>query len=286
MITKNIEAEGTFGFGRAQVVRCVWDQPIDVIGAAAEHRVELAMLPRSEAAQGCFPEHQAMQRFEPMGEVFFFPAGELVHARSQCRHQHSVVCTFEPRAVERWFQAEMQWTDARLQASLNITHRNVRDLLARLGTELSEPGFAGTAMVELLASQLGIELARYLINVEERPYVGGLSARNLRRIDERLMMDGAAPTLRDLAALCGLSVRHLTRAFRISRRRSIGDYMAACRMQRAKALLVGGCSVKSIAYTMGFHSPAALSTAFRRATGERPRDYLQRVGRPRSDDLA
>jgi AraC family transcriptional regulator len=96
-------------------------------------------------------------------------------------------------------------------------------------------------------------------------------------IDERLAQSGAPPSLTELAGLCGLSVRHLTRAFRTSRRRSIGDHIAECRIEQAKQLLGSGVSVKAIACTLGFSSPAALSTAFRRATGERPRDYLQRV---------
>jgi AraC family transcriptional regulator len=119
------------------------------------------------------------------------------------------------------------------------------------------------------------------MGIEDLPRTGGLSARNLRLIDERLVENGAPPSLSELAGLCGLSLRHLTRAFRSSRRRSIGNYIAECRIQRAKQLLASGSSVKWIAHTMGFSSPAALSIAFRRATGERPRDYLQRVGRDR-----
>ena len=84
-----------------------------------------------------------------------------------------------------------------------------------------------------MVSQIGIELARYLLGIEEIPRTGGLSARNLRLIDERLTRDGVAPSLEELAVVCGLSVRHLTRAFRASRRCSIGDYIAECRIQRA-----------------------------------------------------
>jgi AraC family transcriptional regulator len=273
--TPCIEAQGSFGFGQAQVVRRAWDEPIDVLGVPNEHRLEFAMLPRSSAARGRFPDRQGIPRFERFGEMFFFPAGRVVHAQSRCQRQYSVVCSFRPEALEPWFQGRLQWTDARLQASLNITHPTIRSLLARLGEELLNPGFAGAAMIEMMAGQIGIELARYLLGIEELPHKGGLSVRNLRQIDERLTHSGAPPTLDELAGLCGLSVRHLTRAFRTSRRRSIGNYIAACRMERVKQLLASGMSVKWIAYTMAFSSPAALSTAFRRATGARPRDYLQ-----------
>jgi AraC family transcriptional regulator len=278
-VTTSIEAQASFGFGHVQIIRRVWDEPIDVVAAPVEHRLEFAMLPRSSAARGWFPDRQAIPQSARIGEVFFFPAGQVVHAKSHCRRQYSVVCSFRPEAVDLWFHSRQPWTDARLQASLNITNPSIRSLLLRLGDELRNPGFAGAAMIEMMAGQISIELGRYLMGIEELPRTGGLSPTHLRLIDERLAQSGAPPTLAELAGLCGLSVRHLTRAFRTSRRRSIGDYIAECRIQQAKQLLASGVSVKWIACTTGFSSPAALSTAFRRATGERPRDYLQRVGR-------
>jgi AraC family transcriptional regulator len=277
-MTKQIEAEASFAFGRAQIIRRAWNDPIDIVGVADEHRLEFAMLPLSSAARGCFPERPGINQFQRIGEVFFFPAGLAVHARSQCRQQYSVVCSFRPQAVESWLQPTLRWTDARLQASLNITNPNIRSLLTRLAEELRNPGFGSAALIERMAGQLGIELSRYLMGVEEPHRTGGLSVRNLRLIDQRLAQDGTPPDLTELAGLCGLSVRHLARAFRSSRRRSIGSYIAECRIRRVKDLLTSGLSVKSIAPRLGFASPASLSTAFRRATGERPRDYLQRVG--------
>jgi AraC family transcriptional regulator len=278
-ISKKIEAEASFGFGDVQIVRRLWNEPIDVVGVASEHRLEFAMLPRSGASRGCFPDRESTSQFQRFGEVFFFPAGQVVHAKSSCRHQFSVVCNFRPEAVEFWFHGGLQWTPARLQAGLNITNPSIRSLLSRLGEELRNPGFAGATLIEMMAGQAGIELARHLTGIQEPPTTGGLSAANLRLIDERLAQDGVPPNLTDLAGLCGLSVRHLTRAFRASRRCSIGSYIAECRIERAKQLLASGMSVKRVAYTMGFSSPAALSTAFRRATGERPRDYVECFGR-------
>lgn len=279
MLPNRVEAEASFGFGRAQIVRRAWDGPIDIVGSSHEHRLEFAMLPRSSVAAGCFPEHQPIQHFERIGEVFFLPASKVVHCRSYCRRQYSVVCSFQPEAREFWFRDDLNWNDARVRASLNVTNPTIRGLLSRLGEELRNPGFAGSAMIEMMAGQISIELARYFLKSERPVRTGGLSPKNLRLIDQRLAEDGAAPGLNELADLCGLSVRQLTRAFRTSRHSSIGNYIAEIRMRRAKQLLASGISVKAIAYTMGFSSPSALSTAFRRATGERPRDYLQHVGK-------
>ena len=49
------------------------------------------------------------------------------------------------------------------------------------------------------------------------------------------------------------------------------------RMEYAKQQLANGECVKSIAYSMGFAAPSNFSAAFRRATGETPRDYRARL---------
>jgi AraC family transcriptional regulator len=76
-----------------------------------------------------------------------------------------------------------------------------------------------------------------------------------------------------------LSVRQLTRGFRASRGRSIGDYVAQSRIDHAKRLLATKQSVKAISYSLGFASPSSFSFAFRRATGETPREFRQRAQR-------
>lgn len=276
---RTIEAAISFGAGHVQLVHSAWSEPIDVVGVAPEHRLELALLPRSRHARGCFPEHWGPHRFERFGEMFLLPADQAVHAKSECRHQYSIVCSFLPDAVNSWMDDELQWTEARLQGSLDIASPAIRSLLLRLGAEVRNPGIASASMIELIAGQIAIELARYCAGIHESKRMGGLPACKLRLIDERLAEQRAAPSLAELAALCDLSVRHLTRAFRISRCRSIGTYIAECRIRQAKRLLASDESVKSIAYSMGFNSPSNFCSAFRRATGETPRQYRQQAGR-------
>ena len=137
-------------------------------------------------------------------------------------------------------------------------------------------GHRGNLPLHLLGGELAIEIGRFCHEVNERPLTGGLSTWRLRLIDERLSDDASAPTLAGLAALCNLSVRQLTRGFRVSRGCSIGDYVEQRRMELAKRLLVRGESVKSIAFTMGFGSPSSFTFAFRRAVGISPSQFRQR----------
>ena len=150
----------------------------------------------------------------------------------------------------------------------------------------AHPGLAATKMLELLGAELAIELGRYCYEVAERPVTGGLAGWRLRLIDERLDESLAPPSLQELADLCSLSVRQLTRGFRVSRACSIGDYMEQRRMEAAKRLLMEGESVKSIAFAMGFASPSSFTFAFRRAVGTSPSTFRQRQVRVLDAPLA
>jgi AraC family transcriptional regulator len=132
-------------------------------------------------------------------------------------------------------------------------------------------------LVELIVAQVAIELARYCAAITDGAATGVLAPWRLRLIDERLKEVQEPPTLAELARLCKLSVRQLTRGFRASRGRSIGDDVAQTRLDNAMRKLATDQSVKGIAYSLGFASPSSFSYAFRRAVGETPRQYRKRV---------
>jgi AraC family transcriptional regulator len=81
-------------------------------------------------------------------------------------------------------------------------------------------------LAELLMGQVTIELARHCQALKDSPAAAGLAAWRLRRIDERLAEAGPPLSLDELAALCALSARQLTRGFRASRGRALGDHIA------------------------------------------------------------
>ena len=166
-----------------------------------------------------------------------------------------------------------------MAAGLDSRDVTIQTLLLRLAEEARHPGFASEMLVELIASQLAIELTRYKQKVAEESTSGGLAHWRLRLIDERLKELPVMPSLTELAELCGLSVRQLTRGFRASKGCSIGDYVASSRIGLARDMLSAESSVKAIAYTLGFSSPSSFCYAFRRVTGETPGQYRQRVRR-------
>jgi AraC family transcriptional regulator len=273
-----IEAELCVPVATAQIVHFHLAEPVDNLLRDDEaYRLDLCLTPRPNNARACYREHWSPHRFERIGNIFLLPPRETVRARSDCGRQTSIVCRLQQERIRDWLQDDLHWTDRQLKASLDIADANIRSLLLRLAEETRHPGFASEMLVELIAAQMAIELGRYYSAINESPASGGLAPWRLRLIDERLREVGEAPTLAELAALCRLSVRQLTRGFRASRGCSVGDYVASSRFDLAKRLLATDQSVKAIAYSLGFASPSSFCFAFRRATGKTPRQYRHNV---------
>lgn len=275
----NIEAELRVPTATTQLVRFDFAEPIDKLTRLEDgYRLDLCLTPRPTNARACYPDHWNSQRFEPLGKLFLWPAGETMHNRSDgCCQQASLVCQLHKDPLSRWFGDELSWTDHRLRDSLDIRDVNIQGLLLRLMQEARHPGIASSTLVELIVGQLAIELTRYCAQHRESTAVGGLSTWRLRLIDERLNEVAETPTLTELSELCRISVRQLTRGFRLSRGCSIGDYIAGYRVEQAKKLLATDQSIKVIAYSLGFASSSSFCYAFRRAAGETPRQFRQRL---------
>jgi AraC family transcriptional regulator len=276
--TMTVEAELSVPFATAQLA--VFDVP-----GPADHTfldeerywLDLSLTPRPANVRARFRDRWGPHRFERVGSVLMLPRGEPLQFRHDGGRQTSVVCQLKPGPVREWLEQEITLSDRRLEASLDVSNENIRSLLKRLAQELRNPGFATGLMTELIASQMAIELARFCAASDERGTSGGLAAWRLRLIDERLAEPEAPPTLLELATLCNMSVRQLTRGFRASRGCSIGDYVSQSRIETAKRLLGAGQSIKAIAHAMGFSSAPSFSYAFRRSVGLTPRAFRAEV---------
>jgi AraC-like DNA-binding protein len=57
---------------------------------------------------------------------------------------------------------------------------------------------------------------------------------------------------------------------------TVRSYVEAAMIERARALLARGVTVAAVAQETGFASTASFSFAFRRATGRRPSEIMER----------
>lgn len=276
-----VDAELRVPAATVRLVRFDLQRPADhVLRNEDAYWLDLSLTPRPHNTRACFRDRWSPHRYERVGKLFLLPPREAMQARSDAASsQTSLLCHLRPEAVRAWCGREIEWTDRRLQASLDIRDACVRSLLLRLAQEARHPGFASEVLTEMILGQLAIELARYCDRVVEVPASGGLAAWRLRLIDERLREVREAPTLTELAELCRVSVRQLTRGFRASRGCSIGDHVASTRIEHAKVLLMSEESVKAVAYSLGFSSPSSFCFAFRRSTGVTPLEFRRRSPR-------
>lgn len=278
--TASIDAELATEGVLAQIVR--YDIPEPTVGhhsVSRGYHVNMCLTPRPLQSRGGYRERWGPNRLERLGDIFVLPPNEVLFVKGGSGRQASLVCTIDAELVHDLAGRELAWNDPHLAATLDIASAQMRALLFRMTAEVRHPGAAAQRMLGFLGGELAIELGRHCIEVAERPVTGGLSGWRLRLIDERLADDLRAPTLEELARLCSLSVRQLTRGFRVSRGCSIGDYIEQRRMEAAKRLLMEGESVKTIAFAMGFASPSSFTFAFRRAVGASPSTFRQRQGR-------
>ncbi|HKT76655.1 MAG TPA: helix-turn-helix transcriptional regulator [Sphingobium sp.] len=235
--------------------------------------IDMCLTPRPHDTQLRYANRWPAYRFERVGQVLVMPAGELLQFRSGEGRQTSIVCQIQLDRLDYLSELQFDWTDRRLEACFDLSNPRLSTMLRYLAEEIRRSSLARDAMADLMMGQIAIELARHLRSIEDPATIGGLGGWRLKLIDERLAAPGPAPSLPELAQLCALSVRQLTRAFRISRGCSVSEYISEMRLERAKRLLTGGDSVKSIAFALGFQSASIFSYTFRRKVGMTPRQF-------------
>ncbi len=239
--------------------------------------IDICLTPRRPKDCGRYVDHWNPHRFVSLGSIIAFPPGETLCLRTVGGRRSSLICQLRAAAVRKWLDRDFQFNDRRLEVCLDIANTTIRGLLLRLARELHSPGVASTELAESITLQLSIELARHLAAVSGSVETGGLAPWRLRIIEKRLVKPGPPPSLRELAVLCKLSARQLTRAFRKSRGCSIADYMTQTRIEVAKRRLTTHESIKEIAASMGFSSQSTFTYAFRRNTGVTPNQFRTRM---------
>jgi AraC family transcriptional regulator len=172
-----------------------------------------------------------------------------------------------------------RWDKQALQSTLDIRNPRVTQACLRIVEEISGQDPADTAVIEALAIAAMAEISGLFgADGPARPRRGGLAPWQQRRIVDRLTDDPSPPKLAELARACGLSPRHLTRAFHQAIGCTVGDYATALRARKAQRLLADRTlAIGEIAERLGYASHAGFCQAFLRTTGLRPGEY-RRIG--------
>ena len=265
-----VETKMTVASASAEIRRLHLERPIrHAFETGHSYMIDMSLTPREGNPRVRYDGRWRPGRFEKVGTVFALCGGERIHGLCGPATGTSVICRIPHKTVHQWVGNEELWTTDELSAMLDVPSGTVQGLMTRLALELRNPGFGSDILVELIAGQLAIELHRSRLRVSRR-CGGGLAAWQLRLIEERLNECVSGFVLKDIAELCRISVRHLTRAFHISQGCSIGTYVSRRRMEQARSALIRGESIKALAPKLGFSSVSSFSTAFRREMGLAP----------------
>lgn len=233
--------------------------------------IDLCLTPRRPNADARFCDHWSPARYAQLGSLIALPPRKRLELRSSGGRHVSLICQIQAHAVDRWLPDDFVWTERRLETSLSIANDTIKSLMLRLNEELKRPCDSSIELCDAIIAQLAIELARHYSAASAADAKGGLASWRLRLVDERIAsLDAIYPTAAELAALCKLSPRQFSRAFRASRGCSISDYLAQARTETAKRLLFTKSSITQIAIQLGYSSQSSFSLAFRRSTGTTP----------------
>ncbi len=237
------------------------------------HFFDMTLGRRPAGSRGCFGETPA--NYRNLGKVFFMPAGHHFHGEGGPGRQQSLALFLKAGIADEDALDFGENLNPVMESCLRLESGGVQAVLHRMLREVAQPALASALLLEGLSLTLLVETARLLHCLRDMKFrKGGLSPRRLKLIEERVRGGGRPTSIAELAALCQLSRRQLIRAFRAETGETIGSFVQRLSTERAKSLLAETKRPVSIIATgLGFATAAAFSAAFRRATGQSPRDF-------------
>ncbi len=91
---------------------------------------------------------------------------------------------------------------------------------------------------------------------------------------------GLRMALSTLCASAGVGVRTLERLFRKETGLDFESWRRQLRLMKAVEMLIGGCSVKEVAFSVGYRHPSSFVEAFRSVYGTTPKRWMLQMIQP------
>lgn len=253
-----------------------WSNPIETICSTTNRCYLLNMSLAGWENGGSARNLRVTQRYdaEPISRIFIIPPAQTMQFNSLEGRSRSIRCALDAELFDSFLADVPNWSadERAIHAAFHISGGEIEWVLRRMYRELRQPDFATPQVIECLAKQLTAEIIRALkLRGEDASRrVGGLAPWRLRLIRQRLRDAGPLPDLDELAGLCDMTVRHLSRAFRTETGQTIGKYVESAMVDRATGMLGTGAPVGDVATALGYATSRSFAAAFRRATGLLP----------------
>lgn len=268
----------TFAGGWIEVRKFGWSRPAETIYSTSERCYMFNM-----SLNGCNPANTVINlnngprnQLESMGRMVMVPPGQKLACTTQQGQLRSIRCMLDARIVESFLTdiPSWDWREQPLHDAMHLAGGQFEWLIRRMYREVQSPDFATASVLDALARQLAVEVVRkFKLRTGAADYrIGGLAPWRMRLIRERVNADAPSPPVEELAKLCDMTSRHLSRAFRTETGQTLGKYVETAMIDRANLMLRSGVAVKEVAATLGYATSSSFTAAFRRATGLLPRE--------------
>jgi len=273
-----------FSGGWLEVRKICWSQPVEVVWSTEKRCYLLNMALDGQETASVVTDLKTGQRreLEARARTHMVPPEQALRCNSEAGQVRSLRCVLDAQLVESLLNTTPMWDWRRvsLHKTHNLTGGQIEWLLRRMYREITQPDFATVSVIEALAKQLSVEILRKFCppDAERSEFWGGLSPRHKRLIRERMHSREPLPDREELADLCNMTIRHLSRAFRTETGQTLGRYIDSVMVDRANAMLTAGASVRDVAESLGYATASSFTSAFRRATGLLPSEVKCRRG--------
>jgi AraC family transcriptional regulator len=228
------------------------------------------------------PQHTRVERITEESDPLAGEAGRLLIMIPGMSYQlaapsgsfRSLHCAISCAKFEEIAGEPIDWPSLRSFGGEVRQGPGVETHLTRVHEELVSNRIGQETVIEACVDMICVNLVRQFR--EGRParpdiHNGGLAAWRMRTISGRVQSDGPAPRIVELASLCGLTERQLSRAFKAETGMTIGRFVDEVTMERAHRLLTATTlPIAAIARELGFASGDSFARSFRRLTGTPP----------------
>jgi len=274
-MTPTILASVALPQGRIEMLEWQWPDIFDFQTATEELMLEMSLPPFATDSSAAFPDLDPDNRCF-VGTLFVRFPHVMIHGRGEGGRIRVLRLVFNESLARRMLTEHDAPRVDMLKALLDIRSDSLRRIM---GLMLREIGTQDGRSIEALAAMqtlAAIELQRVFDRAQQAKNSGRLAAWQYRKIRMALAEAEKAPTVAELASLCGISARHLNRQFQALTGRTVADYVTHYWIERAKTMLMqGDLPIKNIAYALGFAHANSFARTFRRATGLTPQSYRQ-----------
>jgi AraC family transcriptional regulator len=267
-----------FPAGRIQVVNFCWSRPMEVIWETGDrcYLFDLLLSNKSNSTTRTRPGTRSQRPSRGGSGLTFLPPGQKLRTRfPDARAARSLRFMLDTAVIEAFVRHLLRWIEnpALLNACASLSGSAAVRLLRRMYQEMKGADFGCVAVLQGLATQLAGETIRtFKLGGTVSHFAGRLAPWRMQLIQQRIYSTAPLPDLEEVATLCGLTIRHLSRAFRAETGQTLGAFIDSVMVERAYALLQSGMTLTGIAHRLGYSHACGFAAAFRRTTGRRPSD--------------